>query len=521
MNSDITGTIAIDLGNSNTVCAFQSENENSRTLIDIPGITISAGIVPTMIWSTGVGSNSLIGLEAMKLRNHADSDKYFHSNFKRLIGNPIERRPNKILSPKESGEQFIKTLWQNIPDNLKIKRLVLTAPIDTYRGYRQWLIDVFSDLSIPEIALVDEPTAAGIGINVPFGSKIMVIDIGGSTIDMNIVELEGGEGKAAPIAELLRFNDQDISNISKQKLRCAKVISKSASKLGGQDIDKWIVKHFICNYEDERNLAIAEKIKCLISDKKIKEDKTFITSFFIDKEIKKDFFISKEILEEILKQNNFLNHLDSLLKSLFNEARGKNFYSKDLHSILLVGGGTQIPQVKHWLESTLSDIPINIPPPVEAVALGALSLTPGVKIQDVLNKGFSIKIYNKKEDKNIWHPIFFKGQTWPTEQPFEIILQASRENQTKFEIEMGETISKNKFDIIFEDGLPKLSEIQPLEKTIPWGQDPIYITIEQPFSLGKDCLKLIFWINDKGNLKLRCLDVNDNEIGNFLLGNVQ
>ena len=240
-----------------------------------------------------------------------------------------------------------------------------------------------------------------------------------------------------------------------------------------------------------------------------------------DKEIKKDFFISKEILEEILKQNNFLNHLDSLLKSLFNEARGKNFYSKDLHSILLVGGGTQIPQVKHWLESTLSDIPINIPPPVEAVALGALSLTPGVKIQDVLNKGFSIKIYNKKEDKNIWHPIFFKGQTWPTEQPFEIILQASRENQTKFEIEMGETISKNKFDIIFEDGLPKLSEIQPLEKTIPWGQDPIYITIEQPFSLGKDCLKLIFWINDKGNLKLRCLDVNDNEIGNFLLGNVQ
>ena len=75
-----------------------------------------------------------------------------------------------------------------------IKRLVLTAPIDTYKGYREWLVNLCGEISVDEIALVDEPTAASLGINLPFGSKIMTLDIGGSTIDMNIVKIEGGEG---------------------------------------------------------------------------------------------------------------------------------------------------------------------------------------------------------------------------------------------------------------------------------------------------------------------------------------
>ena len=78
----------------------------------------------------------------------------------------------------------------NIPQEYSIKRLVLTAPIDTYKGYRQWLVGLCGEINVEEIALVDEPTAASLGINVPFGSTIMTLDIGGSTIDMNIVKIE-------------------------------------------------------------------------------------------------------------------------------------------------------------------------------------------------------------------------------------------------------------------------------------------------------------------------------------------
>ena len=73
----------------------------------------------------------------------------------------------------------------------------------------------------------------------------MTLDIGGSTIDMNIVKIEGGEGKSGPIAELLKFKGNDVSSISKQKIRCAEIIGKTGSKIGGKDIDQWIVDYFI------------------------------------------------------------------------------------------------------------------------------------------------------------------------------------------------------------------------------------------------------------------------------------
>ena len=141
------------------------------------------------------------------MKDNNNSDLFFHSNFKRLIGNPNEKINKKnILKPTECGEKFFKFLWENIPEKYSINRLILTAPIDTYKGYREWLVNLCEKLSVEEIALVDEPTAASLGIDVPFGSKIMTLDIGGSTIDMNIVKIEGGEGKSGPIAELLKLS---------------------------------------------------------------------------------------------------------------------------------------------------------------------------------------------------------------------------------------------------------------------------------------------------------------------------
>jgi len=93
-------------------------------------------------------------------------------------------------------------------------------------------------------------------------------------------------------------------------------------------------------------------------------------------------------------------------------------------------------------------------------------MTPGVKIKDILNKGLSIRLFNKREQKHFWHPIFCKGQTWPTENPFKLILQASKNNQQIFEIMIGETKKEREYDVIFENGLPKLSEVQSEEEIL-------------------------------------------------------
>ncbi len=520
MENNLLGTLAIDIGNTNTVIAFQDQKDTNSVLVEIPNITSSPGVIPTAVWFEESSKTIKIGISALKMKNNSNSDKFFHSNFKRLIGNPIEKiKQKKFLSPSESGEKFFKFLWANIPKEYEIKRLVLTAPIDTYKGYREWLVNLCKDISVDEIALVDEPTAASLGIDVPFGSKIMTLDIGGSTIDMNIVKIEGGEGKSGPIAELLKFKGNDVSSISKQKLRCAEIISKTGSKIGGQDIDQWIVDYFITDNKYGANLLKAEEIKCKLSSTTVKENE-YPIQLLIQENKEKEFRLSKEIFEKIIIENNLINHLNSLLKDLLNQARGKFCTVDDLSAIILVGGGTQIPLIKEWITQKISKIEIKSPPPIESIALGALAMTPGVKIKDILTKGLSIRLFNRREQTHFWHPIFCKGQTWPTENPFKLILQASQNNQKVFEIIIGETKKEREYDVIFENGLPKLSEVQSQEKIIQWDKKPFKIVLENESNIGEDNLTLFFKINKKADLSVKCFDIKDELLGEYNLGNI-
>ncbi len=521
MKENLSGTLAIDLGNTNTVVAFQNQKSSEPILVEIPNITSSPGVIPTAVWFEEPTKNLRIGISALKMRNNSGSDLFFHSNFKRLIGNPIEKINQKnVLNPSECGEKFFKLLWANIPEKYDIKRLVLTAPIDTYKGYREWLVNLCEEISVDEIALVDEPTAASLGINVPFGSKIMTLDFGGSTIDMNIVKIEGGEGKSGPIAELLKFKGNNLSSISKQKVRCAEIISKIGSKIGGKDIDQWIVDYFIPDNKYAINLLKAEEIKCKLSSSEIKYENKYPIKFLIEEFKEKEFYLSKEIFEKIIIENNLLNHLNCLLKELLNQARGKFCSVDDLSTIILVGGGSQIPLIKEWIKNKISEIQINSPPPIESIALGALAMTPGVKIKDILNKGLSIRIFNKREQKHFWHPIYCKGQTWPTENPFKLILQSSYDNQKIFEIIIGETKKNREYDVIFENGLPKLSEVQSDEEIIKWDKKSLKIELKNKSKLGEDNLKLFFKITNKADLLVKCFDIEDEFLGEYNLGNI-
>ena len=47
---DREGTLAVDLGNSTTVVAFQGELEETLTLLDLPPITRREGEIPSLIW---------------------------------------------------------------------------------------------------------------------------------------------------------------------------------------------------------------------------------------------------------------------------------------------------------------------------------------------------------------------------------------------------------------------------------------------------------------------------------------
>ena len=73
--------------------------------------------------------------------------------------------------------------------------------------------------------------------------------------------------------------------------------------------------------------------------------------------------------------------------------------------------------------------------------------------------------------------------------------------------------------MIFENGLPKLSDIQSEEEIIKW--DKKSLRIEQNESnLGEDKLKLFFKITKKADLLVRCFDIKDEFLGEYNLGNI-
>ena len=70
MEKNLSGTLAIDLGNTNTVIAFQDQKDIDSVLVDIPNITSSPGVIPTAVWFEEPSKILKIGVSAINMRNN-------------------------------------------------------------------------------------------------------------------------------------------------------------------------------------------------------------------------------------------------------------------------------------------------------------------------------------------------------------------------------------------------------------------------------------------------------------------
>ena len=525
INKNVFGTLAIDLGSSTTVVVFQKENGQPPELLDLPPISRAIGEIPSLIWKSSEKEESyLIGQQIIDLNLINEKENNLSQDFKRWIGSTeIEPIYDSKITPEKAGEILIHSIWEKVSQKVNIKRLVLTAPVDTYREYRTWLVNVCNSLEVKEIALVDEPTAAAMGAGLEPGSTLLVLDFGGSTIDMSIVALEGGEGQASPIAQLVRFDGNNLEGKSTQVLRTAKVLGKSGLRLGGKDIDRWIFHHLLPE-ENPTNSSLrkAEELKCELSNTNIKETLVITKKVNNIQNEEKFLKLSKKGLEELLIEKGLLKSIEKLFIQTINSAKRNSFELKDLDSVVLVGGGSRIPLIKNYLSDICNSIPFLTPPPIEAIALGALHLTPGVQIKDVLNKGVSLRCWNKKNEKHIWHPLFLAGQTWPTNKPLEIILAASINSQLSIDLIIGEPQEEGSNEIIYTNGLPTLKTIESKDKIKKINNTIISIPVDPPGEIGQDCIKLIFNINDNCQLEVEGVDLRNNkEITKQNLGEIR
>jgi len=359
------------------------------------------------------------------------------------------------------------------------------------------------------VALVDEPTAAALGAGLAAGSRLLVVDLGGGTLDLSLVALEGGEGRAAPLAQLLRFRGKDLKD-SRQTLRQAKVLGKAGINLGGRDFDRWILDALHPNGlpgEGDGLMALlnaAERLKCRLSDSALAERET-VTELASSRDLDRPAPLSmnRQTFSQLLSDRGFFSALEGLLEQTLKDAELKGCRREDLDAVVMVGGGAHLPQLREWLEQTLPSTSMLTPPPMAAVAQGALSLTPGVRMQDLLQKGISLRCWNRRSHAHHWHPLFLRGQPWPSSQPLELVLSASSPDQNSVELVLGEAQPQMRHEVVMVDGLPRVVETSDSWTDVIRREG---ITCELPLvppgQPGEDCLKLRFHLSDKAELVL-------------------
>ncbi len=124
------------------------------------------------------------------------NDPRFFRSFKRGIGAQIQgflpELDEKIVTFERVGEWFLTTLINQLKDETSQTpdSLVLTVPVDSFETYRSWLSQVCQSWAIEQIRILDEPTAAALGYGTTGENLLLVVDFGGGTIDLSLVQLD-------------------------------------------------------------------------------------------------------------------------------------------------------------------------------------------------------------------------------------------------------------------------------------------------------------------------------------------
>lgn len=491
------GTLAIDLGSSSTLVAWQGDASSAPELLALPPLCRPSGppLIPSLVqWGP---SKPLLGQQVLD----GGSPESCVRNFKLLLN-----QPTPPPEAQRAAEALLQGIWERLPSDRLPQRLVLTAPVEGFGAYRRWLLSWASRLAVPELALVDEPTAAALGAGLAPGSLVLVLDMGAGTTDLSLVRLEGGEGKAAPMAQLLRFAGRNLAP-ERQGLRTARVLGKAGQASGGLQIDRhWALALGAPHADHPAWLAAAEQLKCALSS-------ASTAQVLLEGDGPARLLRARrQQLETVLDNNGLAAQLDGLLAQVEAAARRAGERLDQLDGVLAVGGGSQLPWLQQWLAQRLPQRLLPVAQPLEAVVRGALAMTPALQVLDVLSQAVSLRCWDRRLQAHRWHPLFLAGQAWPTPQPLELVLSCSS-GQTALELQLGTPEPECRAEVVFHNGLPSLrAQAAGAVRVCPWEGAPQLLSIEPAAQGEADRLRLQFRIDGQQQLWVQGQDLVSKQV---------
>ncbi|MBH8561778.1 Hsp70 family protein [Nostoc sp. CENA67] len=518
--------IAIDFGTSNTVIARWNPVTQQPETLSIPGLSIQQSLNPPLIPSLvyveeATQGKILVGQQVRDRGLDLKGEARFFRSFKRGIGADIQgflpELDGQIITFEQVGQWFLKeVIAQLAPQEGGLDSLVLTVPVDSFEAYRHWLGKVCQDLNVEQVRMLDEPTAAALGYGLADQDMILVIDFGGGTLDLSLVQLnKGAQGSTKPVGFLLKWGNKSLAENSKQKVKTARVLAKAGQNLGGTDIDNWLVDYFVKTQGltvSPLITRLAEKLKIQLSTQNQASEVYFDDETFESYELE----LNRDGLENILTEHGFFELLDESMTTLLQQARRQGVEIADINAVLLVGGTVQLPAVQTWVKQYFAPEKIRCERPFEAIAQGALQLAQGVEIKDFLYHSYGIRYWNRRQQRHNWHPIIKAGQPYPMSQPVELVLGASLENQPSIELIMGELgVETGGVEVYFDGDRLITRRLDSGETSVkPLNDKDGARSIAQlspPGYPGSDRIKILFQVDEQRFLRITVEDLLTND----------
>ncbi|NEQ49178.1 MAG: Hsp70 family protein [Leptolyngbya sp. SIO3F4] len=509
--------LAIDFGTSNTVlCRWNAATQSSEvlTLDAVAQRTSGPAVVPSLLYVENAQQNQVLIGQPVRDRGLDRSERCF-KNFKRGIGASIQGFMPDLDGCTLTFEQIGEWFLTQVVDQLKqqeetLDELVLTVPVDSFETYRSWLGTLCQTWDINRVRMIDEPTAAALGYGLKDNETVLVVDFGGGTLDLAIVQLSGKRSQA--LGYILKWGQKAMGN-SAQQVSTAKVLAKAGENLGGADIDQWVAQYMADQSGvplSPLTLRLAERLKIQLSSALKASESYFDDETFDSYELT----LTREQFEEILQQQGFLERLDERITQVLQQGRRQGIDSADIDAVLLVGGTTQIPAIQNWVKGQFDGTKVFCDRPFTAVSSGALQLQQ-VKLTDFLYHGYGIRFWDRRNSCHGWHSIIPKGQPYPMSQPVELVLGASNEKQPSIELIIGELGDEQSSTEVYFEGnrlVTRQTEkgqaaVQPLNE-----KAPNIAALTPPGMPGEDRIRLSFVVDQDRLLRVTVEDLLTEEV---------
>jgi molecular chaperone DnaK len=375
--------VGIDLGTT-TSCIAIIENGEPIIIPNSEGKRTTPSVVAFTETERKVGDSAKRQAVVNPINTIYSIKRFIGKDFTNCISE-IDRVPYKVEStgnnvpgvviadrkytPQEISAMILQKMKKTAEDYLgfEVTRAVITVPAYFGDVERNATIEAGEIAGLKVERIINEPTAAALAYGLDKkaqDAKILVLDTGGGTTDISILEI--GDG----IFEV-KSTDGDVH-------------------LGGDDFDNAIIDWMVNEFKSEYSMDLTKDPMSYQRLKDAAEKAKIELSSSTDTEINLPYITAKDgtplHFVKKLNRSKFNQLTDSLVKRTmvcaWNALKKSKLKKEDIDEIILVGGTSRIPAIQEAVEREFGKTPNKSVNPDEVVALGA-AIQGGVLTKDI------------------------------------------------------------------------------------------------------------------------------------------